>query len=150
MLHFYVYKLFRTVSWALIFVRFFFSSRTKMIHTGKCVFVYEKVVYLHICACIKVVDTVLVWKKQVIWGPQKLWSSHGLFRTFPASYLWKDGTKTKWRMTHSLLAELSINVVAVMQGRSKNICLSASRTSVINNPVLQIQCSTGGAQLWNG
>lgn len=53
--------------------------------------------------------------------------------------------KTKWWMTHSLLAELSISIVAVMQGRSNNIYLSAFMTSVINNPVLQIQSSTGGA-----
>lgn len=31
-----------------------------MIHTGKYVFVYERVAYLHVCVYIKVVDTVLV------------------------------------------------------------------------------------------
>lgn len=48
--------------------------------------------------------------KEVIWGPQKLGSSHVPFRTFPAIYPWKDDMKTKWWMAHSLLAELNISV----------------------------------------
>lgn len=95
-------------TWALIFVGglclFFFFLFGRMIHTEKCVSVYERVVCVHICN-IEVADTGLAAKKWVILSPQKLWNSDVPFRTFPDSYPGNDGMKTRWWMTHSLLAD---------------------------------------------